>query len=175
MELGLFILRVVVGALLAGHGAQKLFGYFGGHGLEGTAAFFEQIGLRPGLTHATAAGLMELTAGILLIFGLLTPLAAVMVTAVMVAAILTVHGENGPWVTENGFEYNLVLVAVAFALAAVGPGDWSLDAAMGLDIAGAAWAVIAAAAGACGGYAAVLMGRRAPQHSQQTGTMGHAH
>src|SRR4051794_3978612 len=116
MELGFFILRIAVGALLAGHGAQKLYGYFGGHRIDGTAAFFEQIGLRPGRRHAMAAGYAETTAGFLLILGLLTPLAAVLVTAVMVAAIITVHAENGIWVTENGFEYNLVLIAVAFAL-----------------------------------------------------------
>jgi putative oxidoreductase len=167
MELGLLILRIVVGGLLVGHGAQKLFGAFGGHGLEGTAAFFENLGLRPGYTHATAAGLGEATAGILLILGLLTPLAAALVIAVMVTAILTVHGTNGPWVTENGYEYNAVLIAAAFALAAVGPGKWSLDDALNLDIAGAGWALAAFAAGVIGGC------HRAPE--RHPGGVGHAH
>src|SRR5688500_18533491 len=95
MELGLLILRVVVGALFVGHGAPKLFGLFGGHGLSGTAGFFEQIGLRPSKLHAVGAGAAELTGGLLLALGLLTPLAAVLLTAVMTAAILTVHLRNG--------------------------------------------------------------------------------
>ncbi len=105
MELGLIMLRFVVGGLLVGHGAQKLFGSFGGHRISGTAAFFEGIGLRPGRTHATAAGTAELAAGLLLIVGLLTPVAALLVIAVMVAAIITVHWPNGGvWATGNGYE-----------------------------------------------------------------------
>ncbi len=168
MEIGFFVLRCVVGALLAGHGAQKLFGAFGGHGIDGTAAFFEKVGLRPGHRHATAAGYAEATAGILLILGLLTPLAAALVVAVMVAAIITVHAENGLWVTENGFEYNLVLIASAFALAAAGPGTWSLDHAS------AGWGVGALVAGVLGGYGAVISGRRAPRE-HRGGSVGHAH
>jgi putative oxidoreductase len=159
MELGLLILRVVVGALLVGHGAQKLFGTFGGHGVSGTAGFFESIGLRPGKLHAIGAGTAEVTGGVLLALGLITPLAAVLLTAVMTAAILTVHLRNGVWATANGYEYNLVLIAVAFAVAAVGAGDWSLDNALGLDVAGTGWALGALGVGLLGGIGAVLSSR----------------
>ena len=163
MNLALLVLRVVVGLLFAGHGAQKLFGAFGGHGLKGTAGFFENIGLRPGSRHALGAGLAEFGGGLLLALGLVTPLAAAAIIAVMTAAVLTVHGSNGPWVTNNGFEYNLVLAAVAFALAGVGAGAWSLDHALSLDVSGTGWALLALAAGVLGGLGAVLSGRLAAQ------------
>jgi putative oxidoreductase len=172
MELGLLILRVVVGALFVGHGAQKLFGLFGGHGVAGTAGFFDSIGLRPGRLHAISAGIAELTGGLLLALGLLTPLAAVLVTAVMVAAIITVHLRNGVWVTENGVEYPLVLIAAAFAVTAIGAGDWSLDGVLDLDVAGAGWALGALALGLLGGIGAFLSSRlqgAGRSHPQPTG------
>ena len=168
MELGLLVVRVVVGLLFVGHGAQKLFGAFGGGGLAGTASFFESIGLRPGHLHARAAGVAELTAGVLLVLGVLTPLAAAMITAVMVVAIATVHGSNGLWATENGCEYNLVLIATAFAVVAVGPGVWSLDSALGVDGAGAGWALAALAAGILGAIATVIIGRRVPAEQRRS-------
>jgi putative oxidoreductase len=159
MEIGLLVLRVVVGALFVGHGAQKLFGVFGGHGLLGTAGFFEQIGLRPSRLHAVFAGVAETAGGLLLALGLLTPLAAVLLTAVMTAAIVTVHLRNGVWVTENGFEYPLVLIAAVFAVTAIGAGDWSLDNVLDLDVAGAGWALGALGLGLIGGLGAVLSSR----------------
>jgi putative oxidoreductase len=159
MELGLLVLRVVVGALFVGHGAQKLFGLFGGHGVTGTAGFFDSIGLRPSRLHAIFAGVAEVTGGALFALGLLTPLAAVLLTSVMVAAIITVHLRNGVWVTENGVEYPLVLIAAAFAVTAVGAGDWSLDGVLDLDVAGAGWALGALGLGLLGGIGAVLSSR----------------
>lgn len=159
MEVGLFVLHLVVGLLVAGHGAQKLFGAFGGHGLDGTSGFFESLGLRPGRLHAVAGGGAELVGGLLLALGLLTPLGAALVIAVMVTAIATVHATKGVWNTEGGYEYNVVLIAIATALAGAGAGDWSLDAVLGLDIAGAGWAVAALAAGLVGGLGAVAGGR----------------
>src|SRR5512138_2995266 len=103
MSFALLVLRVVVGVLFAGHGAQKLFGAFGGHGIDGTAGFFEALGMRPGRRNAIAAG-AELGSGVLLALGLLTPLAAVLLISVMVVAIATVHAPKGPWVTEGGYE-----------------------------------------------------------------------
>jgi putative oxidoreductase len=153
MTLGLLVLRIVVGALFVGHGAQKLFGFFGGHGLDGTGAFFESLGLRPGRMMALAAGLAELTGGALFALGLLTPLAATLLIAVMVTAIATVHGRNGVWVTNGGFEYNLVLAAVPFAVASIGAGKWSLDHVLGLQVAGAKWALTALVLGVIGGLA----------------------
>jgi len=168
MELGLLVLRVVVGALFVGHGAQKLFGVLGGQGIPGTAAFFEQAGLRPGKVHAVAGGLAELIGGLLLALGLITPLATVLLTAVMTAAILTVHLRNGVWAGNSGFEYNLVLIAVAFALAAVGAGAWSLDHALGLDVAGTVWALAALGVGVLGGLGAAASSRLLPAEPAKT-------
>jgi putative oxidoreductase len=164
MELGLLVLRVVAGLLFAGHGAQKLFGSFGGHGVSGTAGFFESLGLRPGRPHALLAGGAELFGGLLLAFGLLTPLAGAVLIAVMTTAIITVHGKNGIWSANGGFEYNLVLAAIAFAVTAVGPGAWSLDHALSLDLSGADWALAALGAGLLGGIGAVLSGRLVASH-----------
>ncbi len=159
MDIGFLALHVIVGLLFIGHGAQKLFGSFGGHGIEGTAGFFESIGLKPGRLHATAAGLAELGGGVLIALGLLVPLGAALIIAAMVAAIVTVHRSNGVWVTENGYEYNLVLIAVAFALAGAGAGEFSLDYVLDLDLAGTGWALAALGAGLAGGLGAVVSGR----------------
>jgi putative oxidoreductase len=159
MDLGLLVLRLVVGLLFVGHGTQKLFGRFGGHGPEGTGSFFESFGLRPGRRMAIAAGASELTGGVLIAAGLLTPFAAALLTAVMLTAILTVHRASGLWVTQGGFEYNLVLIAAFFALSGAGPGAWSLDRALGLDLAGAGWALAQLAAGVLGAWAALTLGR----------------
>jgi len=171
VSLGLLVLRLVAGLLFSGHGAQKLFGAFGGAGLEATASGFEKGGLRPGRLHAGAAGVTELAAGLLLALGLLVPLGAAGMIAVMTTAIIVVHGSKGVWNTEGGFEYNLVLIAVAFALAAVGAGGWSLDDVLGLDVAGAGWAFAALGAGLLGGVAAVAAGRqqgtRGPRHAAE--------
>jgi putative oxidoreductase len=161
MDIALLVLRVVVGLFFAGHGAQKLFGSFGGHGLAGTAGFMESLGMTPGRRHATAAGAAEFVGGILLVLGLITPLGSALVIAVMVVAIATVHVKNGPWVTDGGFEYNAVLIAAAFALAGAGPGEISLDDLIGWmpDITGTGWAFLALAAGVLGGLGAIISGR----------------
>jgi putative oxidoreductase len=164
MDLALFVLRLVVGLLFVGHGAQKLFGIFGGSGLEGTAGFFEQTGLRPGRTHATAAGIAELGGGLLLALGFLTTIGAAALIAVMTAAVIVVHGRKGIWNTEGGFEYNAVLAAVAFALATIGAGSWSVDSAVGIDLSGIGWGLAALGAGLLGGIGAVLTGRLEERH-----------
>ncbi len=147
MKLGLTVLRVIIGGLFFGHGTQKLYGWFGGHGLEGTAGFFENIGLRPGKRHATAAGLSEAGGGALVALGFLTPAAAASLIGTMATAIRTVHGSKGPWVTQGGYEYNLVLIAAMFALADLGPGDFSLDRALGIEVKGPLVALAATAGG----------------------------
>jgi len=117
MRLGTAILRVVVGGLFVGHGGQKLFGWFGGHGPEGTGQFFESgLGLAPGRRQAQTAGAAELGGGALLATGLATPLAAAALSGVMVTAIRQVHIDKGPWVTEGGYEYPAVILALLFAL-----------------------------------------------------------
>ncbi|MED1469949.1 DoxX family protein [Bacillus salipaludis] len=128
INVGLLIIRLVVGILFIGHGAQKLFGWFGGYGLKGTGGWFESVGVKPGVTMALFAGLAELIGGILFALGLLTPLAGIIIAGTMVMAIVKVHGPNGVWATSNGYEYNLTLIAVTIGIALVGPGHYALDA-----------------------------------------------
>lgn len=157
MRLGLAALRAIVGALFVGHGLQKLKGWFKGAGLQATGESFESIGLHPGRAHATAAGLAETVGGAMLVSGFLTPLGASMVSGSMAVAISKIHGKNGVWVTENGFEYNLVLAASAFALAAEGPGALSLDERLGTKVSGLPVALAELAAALLG--AAVVVKR----------------
>lgn len=168
MNIGLLVLRVIVGLYFVGHGAQKLFGVAGGHGLSGTGQFFEGMGMRPGKVNAFAAGAAELGAGVLLVLGLLTPLAAALVTAVMIVAIATVHLSKGIWTANGGFELNLVYMAIVFALAGVGAGQWSLDHVLGLGVAGTDWAIGALGVGILGAMGPLA--RRAL--AQRQGTPG---
>ncbi|MCC3376074.1 DoxX family protein [Cohnella sp. REN36] len=126
---GLLIVRLVVGLLFVGHGAQKLFGWFGGHGPKGTGGWMESVGIRPGVPMAIAAGLMELVGGALFAAGLFTPVAAALLVLTMLGAF-KVHGRNGLWAASNGYEYPLTLIAVAVGVALIGAGDFSLDAAL---------------------------------------------
>jgi putative oxidoreductase len=173
MNLALLGLRLVVGLGFAAHGSQKLFGVFGGHGIQGTAGFFEQIGLKPGKVHAWFAGGLEFLGGLGIAFGLLTPFAAAGLIAVMTAAVLTVHLKNGFFVTNQGYEYNLVLVAAVFALAGIGAGQWSLDNALSLDVASTGWALAALAAGLIGGIGAVATGRLVAKRDEGAPGRGH--
>src|SRR2546423_420034 len=159
MSLGLLVLRLVVGLLMMGHGCQKVAGCFGGAGPEKTGAFFESLGLRPGTHMALAAGVAEAAGGALISLGLLTPVGAAVLSAVMITAIWTAHRSAGLWATAGGFEYNLVLLATFFALAGVGPGTWSLDNALGLDLAGDGWALAQLGVGLLGAVVAVALGR----------------
>jgi putative oxidoreductase len=159
MELGLLVLRVVVGLLFFGHGAQKLFGWFGGYGLAGTGGFFEQIGFPHGKRQAALAGLAEAGGGILLALGLITPVAAALIISVMVVAVSKVHFAKGVWNQDGGFEYNLVLAASAFAVTAIGAGKWSLDNVLNLDVAGTGWALAALGAGILAGVGALVAAR----------------
>ncbi|HEV7888118.1 MAG TPA: DoxX family protein [Acidimicrobiales bacterium] len=159
MNLGLLLLRLVVGLAMASHGAQKLFGWFGGHGVSGTGAFFEsQLGFKPGRTHATMAGLTEFGAGLALALGLLTPLAAAGIVGIMLVAVVTVHVKNGFFAGEGGYEYNLVLATAAASLAFTGPGRFSIDHALGWDLSGVVWGCVSVLFGAVVG-ACVLAGR----------------
>ncbi len=161
MDLGLLILRTVVGLTLAAHGAQKLFGWFGGHGLAGTGAFFEKLGFRPGKVQAFLAGSMEMGGGLFLAAGLLTPLAAAAIVAVMLVAVVSVHGAKGFFAQNGGFEYPLLLGAAATALGFTGAGAFSADAALGL-FQNPAWGVAALVAGLLMGAGPVVARRIAP-------------
>jgi putative oxidoreductase len=159
MTEGLFVLHVFVGLLFAAHGAQKLFGWFNGPGIEGGTGFMGSLGLEPARFNALAAGLIEFVGGILIALGLVTPIAAAALIAVMVTAIVTVHLANGFFNQDSGVEFPLTLIAVVFALSAVGPGNASLDAALGLDLTGFGWAIAALVAGIAGGLGVVYGGR----------------
>ncbi|MCW3011842.1 MAG: DoxX family protein, partial [Solirubrobacterales bacterium] len=152
MKLGPLLIRGVVGPLFVGHGTQKLTGWFGGHGLDGTGGFFESVGLRPGRRHATAAGAAETAAGALLVLGAATPLAATLVAGTMTTAIRKVHLSAGPWAANNGWEYNAVLIAAATALAETGPGPLSVDARRFPGFHGPGVAALALAAGVAGSF-----------------------
>jgi putative oxidoreductase len=123
----LLLLRVVVGLLFIGHGCQKLFGLFGGDGLAAWTASVEKAGIQPAATWATVAAGAELVGGVLLVLGLLTPLASAALIGDMLVAILKVHAPKGLWSQQGGFEYNLVLVALLLAIGLMGPGLYSLD------------------------------------------------
>jgi len=129
-DLGLLALRVGVGATLAAHGSQKLFGVLGGHGLDGTGAFMDSLGFRPGKLSALLAGLGEFGGGSLMALGLATPLGGAAGAATMVVAGST-HVENGFWNTDGGFELPATLATASTALALTGAGRYSVDRLLG--------------------------------------------
>jgi putative oxidoreductase len=164
MAYGILFLRVVVGALLFAHGSQKLFGWWGGGGPRGTAGFFGQLGFRPPLAMALTAGVSE-TAGVLFALGFLTPFAALLMASTMVVAIGSVHWKNGLWNTAGGYEFNLVLWTVAIAVAASGPGRFSIDRALGWvdNLSGVWWGVGVLVASLLGGAATLAMRVKPPE------------
>ena len=163
MKIGRLLLRLVVGGFFFGHGTQKLRGWFGGHGLDATAQMFDQLGMRPGRRNAIAAGVAEAGGGTALALGLATPFAAAALTSTMLTAINRVHLKNGPWNTNGGYEYNAVLIASVIALTEAGPGELSLDHALGNERSGPGWALAALALGVAGAVGAhVLAEREAP-------------
>jgi putative oxidoreductase len=131
MPEGLLIIRLVVGGLLFAHGTQKLFGWYGGYGLEGAAGFFDSLGFRPGRRMAMVAGLSEAVGGALLVLGLLTPLGAAMILGTMIAAA-SVHAPQGLWSTNGGYELPLINAIVAAGLAFTGAGSASIDHLAGI-------------------------------------------
>lgn len=166
MDIAKLALRGIIGSLFVGHGTQKLFGWFGGHGPEGTGGFFESLGLRPGKRHAIAAGAAEAGGGALLVLGAATPVATAALTGSMVTAIRKVHAPKGPWVTEGGWEYNAVLIAAVAALAESGPGRPSLSPGWH----GKGWALAAVAAGVAGSFLNDRLSAAAP--AQDTASAG---
>lgn len=161
MDIALLLVRLI-GIGFAAHGAQKLFGWFGGHGLAGTGGFFEQLGFRPGHIFAAAAGFSEIAGGLLVAFGLFGPIGPMFMIAVMTTAILSVHLPNGFFGQNNGYELPLAYGGLAVLLAFTGFGAYSLDAAFGL---GSVWTPaiswIAIALGILGGLGNVAMRRKA--------------
>lgn len=164
MDSGLLVLRAVFGLAMAAHGAQKLFGWFGGYGLTGTGGFLEQLGFRPGRVFAALAGGTELLGGLLLAAGFLTPFGSAAVIAVMIVAAGSVHWQHGFFATANGIELPVLYAAAAAALALAGPGVYSFDAALGL----ASWwtpqtTLALIGFGVVGGFLNLMVRRTAPQ------------
>ena len=162
MDIGLLVLRLAVGLTMAAHGSQKLFGWFGGYGIAGTGGWLESIGFRPGKVQAAIAGTFEFVGGLLIALGLLTPVGAALIIAVMVTAIGSVHLPKGFWVSDGGFEYNLMILASSAALAFAGPGAYSLDAVDGFPFAGWLPGVVAVVVGFVLGGGALAGRRPAP-------------
>jgi putative oxidoreductase len=133
-DMGLLVLRLITGGLIAGHGAQKLFGWFGGSGLKGTAAIFESIGLKPGTTWATAASASEFGGGVLNALGFLHPLGPMGTMGAMVMATAKAHWGKPIWASKGGAELPLTNIATAFALTLTGPGRFSLDRLFGIRL-----------------------------------------
>ena len=158
MDAALLLIRLTVGATVFAHGAQKLLGIFGGHGISGTADVLESLGFRPGRRYAWLLGMTELLGGTLLAVGLLTPLAVAAVAGVMLAAVASVHWGKGFFAQSGGFELPLTLGLVAIAVAFAGPGRYSLDHAFGWRLGGEGWGIGAAVLSA-GGSAIVLATR----------------
>ena len=158
MAEGLFLVRAVLGLVLFGHGAQKLFGWWGGHGLDGTGGFFHTLGHRPGRQMAAVAGASEAGGGLLLFLGLLTPFAAAAIIGTMTVAAISVHKDNGLWATNGGYELPMFFGVVATGLAFTGPGSFSIDNGLGLNLAGWGWGLLALVLGGIG--AAIQLSRR---------------
>ena len=145
-SIGLLIVRVALGLLMAAHGSQKLFGWFGGHGLAGTAGFFDSLGFRPGRFFATLASATEVTSGLLLALGFLGPVGPALMISVMIVAAVSMHLKNGLFAANGGIEVPLLYGVVAAGLLLTGPGQYSLDAALGLGYMATpmfAWAALA--------------------------------
>ena len=161
MDAGLLIARMVFGLLMAAHGTQKLFGWFGGYGLAGTAGFFEQLGFRPGKLFAAAAAGTELVAGLLVAVGLLGPLGPALIVSVMIVAAVTVHWQHGVFAQNNGIELPLLYGVTALALAVTGYGAFSLDAALALTWSEPViWVVLAI--GVIGGFGTLAIRKTTP-------------
>ena len=172
---GLLIGRLVVGLGMAAHGAQKLFGWFGGAGPAGMAVGNRRLGFRAPLLMALAAGLAEFGGGLLLAVGLLTPLAALGIAVVMVNAIALVHWRNGFWNSNGGYEFNLLIWATAGAIAAIGAGRFSLDRLIGWEdnISGAWWGVGVLGLSLLVSAVTLTVGRDHGEHEEDAHTAGH--
>ena len=160
MQVGRLAARAVIGGLFVGHGTQKLFGWFGGPGIEGTEQMMGALEMHPPKANAYAAGLTETVGGALLVAGAATPLAGASLIGTMFTAIRKVHQPNGPWVTQGGWEYNAVLVAALLGIIDGGPGDLSVDAALGRKEWGPGWALAGLGVGAAASAAAMTIGRQ---------------
>jgi putative oxidoreductase len=160
MRIGRLLARAAIGGLFVGHGTQKLFGWFGGPGPEGTAAMMEKLEMHPPRQNALLVGVTETGAGALLAAGAATPLAAAALIGTMITAIRKVHWRNGFWASGGGYEFNLTLIAALLLVVDGGPGELSVDEALGWPETGWKSTLGALAVGAAASTAAIELGRR---------------
>lgn len=170
MHLGLLILRVVVGVLVIGHGAQKLFGWFGGYGVKGTSGMMASKGFSPAAFWTVLGSLSEFVGGLLLVLGFLNPLGSIAIAAAMLTAIAAFHWPK-VWASSGGFEYPLVILTSVIAVGSAGPGAYSLDAVLGTSVPTPVTIVVAALA-ALGFLTAIITSARTSRSTQ--GTSGNA-
>ncbi len=159
MDTGLLLIRVTMGLLFVGHGAQHALGWFGGYGASGTGAWLEGFGFRHGKALAVVLGTAEIAAGVLFAAGMRLPLAAAAIVGVALSAARTDHAGKGPWIWKNGYEYVMVLGVVAVASVFAGPGSVSVDALLGWTLSGTGWGIAAAVAGIASGLGALALRR----------------
>ena len=150
MKLGRLLARLFIGGMFIGHGTQKLFGWFGGPGIEGTTGMMGSLGLAPARSNAYAASLSETVGGAAIALGAFTPVAAASLIGTMTTAIRTVHQKNGFWAAGGGYEYNLTIIAALLLIVDGGPGPISVDSVFGIEETGAGVALAALAAGVVG-------------------------
>ena len=160
MDTGLLVIRVALGAIMAAHGAQKLFGWFGGYGLNATGEFMVQLGFKQGRTFATLASVTEVVSGLLVALGFLGPIGPALMISVMIVAAVTVHLKSGAFATNGGVELPVLYAVGALALGLTGPGRFSLDAIFGLaPLSAPSVALSALAVGLIGGVAPLVARR----------------
>lgn len=150
MKFARLLARLFIGGMFIGHGTQKLFGWFGGPGIDGTTGMMEKLELAPPRANAYAAALSETVGGAAIALGAFTPAAAASLIGTMATAIRTVHLKNGFWSTGGGYEYNLTIIAALLLIVDGGPGALSVDGALGIEETGAGTALGALALGVLG-------------------------
>jgi putative oxidoreductase len=163
MKIARLLARLFIGGMFIGHGTQKLFGWFGGPGIEGTTGMMEKLELAPPRANAYAASLSETLGGAAIALGAATPLAAASLIGTMTTAIRTVHLKNGFWSTGGGYEYNLTIIAALLLIVDGGPGALSVDGALGIEETGAGAALGALALGVLGSTVTLAAARAAGQ------------
>jgi putative oxidoreductase len=168
MSSGLLLLRLALGGIMAAHGAQKLFGWFGGPGLSGTAGMCKMMAYRVPFLMACGLAIAEFGGGLSLAAGLLTPLGALAVLTVMINAVYLVHWTKGFFVANGGYEFNFLIAASAVAIAAIGPGRFSVDHAIGWadNISGVWWGLGVAGLAAVTAFLTLTAGRREPRAAE---------